>query len=68
MIIALVALPDPGDYLVCFALLVLLAQRELERARGGPDKSPPWTGLDRAIPLLCLAFAVIVGLRIASLL
>jgi hypothetical protein len=66
--IAIVALPDPGDYIVGFALLVLLAQRELERARGGPEKIPPWTGLDRAIPLLCVAFAVIVGLRIASLL
>ena len=66
--IAAAALPDPGDYLVGFALLVLLAQRELERARGGPDETPPWTGLDRAIPVLCVAFAVIVGLRIASLL
>ena len=66
--IALVALPDPGDYLVAFALLVLLTQRELERARYGPEKTPPWTGLDRAIPVLCVAFVVIVGLRVASLL
>lgn len=66
--IATVALPDPGDYLVGFALLVLLAQRELERARCGPGETPPWTGLDRLIPVLCVAFAVIVGLRIAALL
>ena len=66
--IATAALPDPGDYIVGFALLVLLTQRELERARGGPGKIPPWTGLDRAIPVLCVVFAMIVGVRIAALL
>lgn len=66
--IATSALPGPGDYLVGFALLVLLTQRELERARRGPGESLPWKGLDLAIPVLVVAFVVTVGVRIAALL
>jgi len=68
MMIATSALPGPGDYLVAFALLVLLSQRELERARRGPDEKLPWSGLDLAIPVLIVVFAVTVGVRIAALL
>lgn len=66
--IATAVLPDPGDAVVALALMVLLARRELLRARHGPEYHPGWTGPDRAIPVLLAAFTVIVAVRLAALL
>ena len=66
--IATSVLPDPGDALLAVALLGLLARRELMRAGHGPGYSPKWTGPDRAIPVLLVAFAAVVAVRMAALL
>lgn len=65
---ATAVLTDAGDALVAIALMLLLARRELRRARHGPAHDLGWTGSDRAIPVLLGAFAVIVAVRIAALL
>lgn len=65
---ATAVLTDPGDAVVAIALMVLIARRELVRAREGPGHSPGWSGLDRAIPVLLAAFAVIVAVRLIALL
>ncbi len=59
---------DVGDALVTVALILLLARRERERARRGPEDDAGWSGPYRAIPVLLIAFAVIVVVRLAALL
>lgn len=66
--IATAVFTDAGDALVAIALMLLLARRELRRARHGPDPGPQSAGADRAIPLLLAAFALIVAVRLAALL
>jgi len=65
---ATAVLTDPGDGLVAIALILLLARRELLRACRGPEDNPGWSGPDRAIPVLLVAFAAIVVVRLAALL